>query len=127
MARIIDAIRQKHPKQTGRELSWLSASLEVKVQVVQNWTTRGLPPERYAAVADVLGWSIDAVAGRTPPPPPTEWPFQLVDRERFDRLSDVQKGLLEGAMLDALDRLEALEASPRLLEGPSRKRQAGGH
>lgn len=38
------------------------------------------------------------------------WPFELIDRERFERLTPVQRGVVEAAMLEALERLESVQA-----------------
>jgi transcriptional regulator with XRE-family HTH domain len=38
---------------------------------------------------------------------PSAWPFQMVARERFDALTERQKGLVEAAMLSAIEQIEA--------------------
>jgi len=41
------------------------------------------------------------------------WPFEEVDQARFDRLSQRQKGRIEQALMDALDRIEAETSQKR--------------
>jgi hypothetical protein len=48
------------------------------------------------------GWFADEPKGR-----PEAWPFELVPRDRFERLTPVQRGVVEAAILQALDKLEA--------------------
>ena len=46
------------------------------------------------------------------------WPFEEVARDRIEQLTPVQRGIIEGEMLRALERIETAAAS--------RKRQANG-
>lgn len=50
--------------------SWadLARRLETTEQRLNNWRRRGVPPRAYGEVADVLGWTVDQVAGRDAAP-----------------------------------------------------------
>lgn len=41
------------------------------------------------------------------------WPFQLVSRARFDGLGEREKGIVEDALLTALEKIEARQSKPR--------------
>ena len=41
----------------------LARTLETSEQRVNNWKRRGVPPAQYAAIAAVLGWSVDRLIG----------------------------------------------------------------
>lgn len=45
--------------------SWadLARALETTEQRVNNWKRRGVPPAQYAAVAGILGWTVDRLIG----------------------------------------------------------------
>lgn len=103
--RVIAEIARRHPKQRGREETWLAEQLKLEVQVVHNWKSRGIPARRLGDVGAVLGWTRDVVAGDAEPVDP--WPFELVPFERFDKLSERQKGIVEQAMLEAMEKAEA--------------------
>lgn len=45
------------------------------------------------------------------------WPFEDVDQERFNRLRPVQKGRVEQALIDILDRIEAEQSGKRMANG----------
>lgn len=46
-------------------------------------------------------------------PAPGAWPFEDVDRARFERLTQRQKGRIEQALIEALDKLEAEQSEKR--------------
>lgn len=48
----------------------------------------------------------------------SSWPFEDVDQERFSKLSAVQRGRVEAAVIEAIEKIEA--------EAASRKRAANG-
>ena len=39
--------------------AWLCRKLPASRQVVSGWKTRGVPPGRYEAIAELFGWSVD--------------------------------------------------------------------
>lgn len=95
-----------NPQHTGREVAWLAENLKLSIQTVNNWKLRGVPTDRFEAIARVLGWTIDEVAGRKMPPR-DPWPFERVDQAEWEQLSERQKGVVEQAMLDALALVKA--------------------
>jgi SOS-response transcriptional repressor LexA len=52
----------------GGGWAWLARQIGGNDQLVNNWSRRGVPPKRYQAIADALGWSMDMVAGLASPP-----------------------------------------------------------
>ena len=104
LQRVIREITRQHPKQAGREATWLAAELGVKVQTVHNWHSRGIPAKNVASIAKALGWSMEQVSGDEPPR--AQWPFEGVSFARFDALTERQKGVVEQAMLDAMDKVQ---------------------
>lgn len=98
------------PDGKGREVAWLSDKLGCTIQRVNNWKARGVPTSALQDIADALGWSVDALHGRADPPS-DPWPFETVPRERFDALSERQKGALEMVMLETISELEAAASS----------------
>ena len=119
--RVIAEIARLEPdKAKGREVTWLADAMGVSVQVVNNWRLRGIPTKRLGEVGKLIGWTRDQVAGDSDPVKP--WPFESVPYERFDRLTERQKGVVEQAMLDAMDKLES---AARPFAAPE-KRQANG-
>lgn len=79
-------------RRRGLGLSWLAEQMSTSVQRVQNWTTRGLPPKAYGAVAAVLDESIDWIAGLADP----RWKEQSLPLTSRERLSEdaVRVGIL---------------------------------
>ena len=104
--RVIARIQEAHPNERGRELTWLAGKLGTKVQAVQNWKTRGIPPRQHAGLATALGWTVDQLLGNAAPAP-TRWPFERVPFDRFSGYSEREQGVIEEAMLDAMDKLDA--------------------
>jgi hypothetical protein len=105
LLRIIQAIGRAYPKQIGREQTWLSATLNVKVQAVNNWRQRGVPPHHVAEIARALNCSMEQVVGAELPTP-SGWPFERVPFSEFNRLTERQKGVVEQAMLDAIEKVQ---------------------
>ncbi len=56
------------------------------------------------AIADALRCSVDELLGRTP----STWPFPDVAYQRFARLTPMQKGRVESAVLDTIEKIEGL-------------------
>ena len=56
------AARRDHHQLPG---TWadLARALETSEQRINNWKRRGVPPAQYAAIATVLGWSVDRLIG----------------------------------------------------------------
>lgn len=52
-------------KAKGWKQTELADKLGVKTQNITNWKTRGLPPDKLAVVAEVLGCSVDLLLGRS--------------------------------------------------------------
>lgn len=52
-------------KAKGWKQTELADKIGVKTQNITNWKTRGLPPEKLAVVAEVLGCSVDLLLGRS--------------------------------------------------------------
>lgn len=61
------AARRDHHHLPG---TWadLARALETSEQRINNWKRRGVPPAQYAAIATVLGWSVDRLIGVAPAP-----------------------------------------------------------
>lgn len=108
--RVIAAIQEAHPKERGRELTWLADKLGTSVQAVQNWKTRGIPPKQHTGLAAALGWTVDQLLGN-PAASPSRWPFERVPFDRFSGYSEREQGVIEEAMLDAMDKLDARRAA----------------
>ena len=56
--------KDKHLQPGG--WSELGKLIDVTKQRRSNWKTRGIPTPMYQAIADALGWSVDALLGREP-------------------------------------------------------------
>lgn len=99
------------PNGANRELAWLAEQLRIPVQTVSSWTTRGVPAARYQAIATAVGWSVDELLGKPAPPP--AWPFEAVSYDRWQRLTERQKGRIEAAILHELEAIEAEQIGKR--------------
>jgi hypothetical protein len=60
-SRAFAAMQQKDPPW---DWAALARALKTTDQCVYNWRNRRIPPERYQAIADALGVSVDALLGR---------------------------------------------------------------
>jgi len=98
----------------ARDRGWsqsdLAERLSLSPQNITNWKSRGVPPERYVAIADALNWSLDEMLGRTRYVPgaqamPAAWPYTELDEEKFRALDAKQAARLEGAILLAAAQL----------------------
>lgn len=115
-SRVFDEV-SKRPGAKGREETWLAEKLNCSVQRVHNWAgKRGVPVSAYAEIADALGWTVDAVAGRASAPG-DPWPFESITRAEFEALSERQKGMLELRMREALGELLGGASTPKAANG----------
>src|SRR5690606_34032471 len=92
----------------AREKRWtqseLAKRLDLLPQHVSNWKTRGVPPERYEAIADALDCSIDELLGRMKyvagaGAMPAPWPFHTIDEAKVRALDDTKRNQLEAAII----------------------------
>lgn len=85
---IEEALAHKKPP---RSPQWLADQLHVKIQVVSNWKSRGVPTARYREIASALDLSVDQIEGLEPLPweKAGEWPFE--DRGLFDRVKALRQ------------------------------------
>ena len=102
--RVMQEISRKEEGR-GREVQWLADRLQVKIQRVQNWKTRGVPPSAVADIAAALGWTMNQVLGLQESPP--GWPFETIAPERLARLTPRQAAIVELVVLRELERIEA--------------------
>jgi hypothetical protein len=109
----------------GREIAWLAQRLKCRVQVVQNWSTRGVPASRYAEIAQAMGWTIDRLTGA--PPRPADWPFELLTKAQWDCLSERQRGAVEAAALRELRELEPAGEPLVVSAHPASRRSGNPH
>lgn len=95
------------PDGDGREQAWLAEKLELRVQVVNNWLQRGvIPPSRFEAIADAVGWQLNELLGRAAPAP-LPGVLRRDIQARLQRLSERELGRLELVIEQELDRLAA--------------------
>lgn len=108
---IEQALARRRPP---RSQEWLAAELSsvtgqsITAQAITNWKVRGVPRGRYTDLADVLGLTTDQVAGRAPLPweRHDSWPFPGIDPARFDRLTELQRGEIQGKVREMIERFE---------------------
>ncbi len=108
--RVEDEIVRRDPKQARRAAAWLAAKLGISIQAVTNWKSRGVPASQHEAIARALEWSIDQLLGLQPERREV-WPFETVAHERFARLTEREKGMVEAAMLEVIDRIEFVKGA----------------
>lgn len=98
----------------ARDKGWNQSDLAVRLglspQNVTNWKSRGVPPEKYVALADVLDCSLDELLGRlkyvTGHKPATAlWPFESLDESKLRNLELSDASKLEGAIIYAAAQL----------------------
>ena len=94
------------PRGAGREEAWLKEKLKTTASRVHNWTTRGIPAQAAVQVAAAIGWTVAQVLGVKDPDDP--WPFETVERARWDALSERGRAMVEIKVDQELARLEAL-------------------
>jgi len=107
---IEEALRRKRP---AKKPAWLAERLAVTAQVVSNWKTRRVPPERYREIAEALDLTVDQLEGVAPLPwESTGWPFPGIDQARFDRLDQIQKGEIQGKVREMIEEFENFASRP---------------
>ena len=94
---IEEALSRKRPV---RNATWLAEQLGIGIQSITNWKARGVPQGRYVEVGAILGLTAEQLAGVAPLPweKSGDWPFPDIDRARFDALTDVQRGEIQGVV-----------------------------
>jgi hypothetical protein len=113
-------------KRLGKNWAWLSEELGFTMQRLQNWKTRGVPPDAWLPVADALDVSLDWLAGRTKvrlsgvsePTASYGWPFKSFTLERYMQLPPEEHIRLELYVKGSIDAWEARRERDR-------KRRAG--
>jgi hypothetical protein len=105
----------------SRPEAWLAAKLKLKIQVVHNWKSRGVPPRRHKAIADALGWPVGRLLGVEPAPVAYDWPFELISRQQWEALSERQRGAVEAAAIKALRDLPETPASSNTKDPPTKR------
>src|SRR5690606_17844033 len=92
----------------AREKRWsqseLAKRLDLLPQHVSNWKARGVPPERYEAIADALDCSIDELLGRMKYVAgagalPSPWPFKGIDEVKVRALDEANLNQLEAGII----------------------------
>lgn len=116
------ALGQRIKEELAR-LKWEQKDLFNKVdglsqQNLSNLITRDSTTSEYAIrIADVLGvsirWLLDGAGRRED----RDWPFSRVDRRRWDKCDDNDRGYVESAMNMALKECEALRGKPNGTDG----------
>lgn len=100
--------RRKPP----RNQAWLADELGISAQAINAWKSRGVPANRYLELAEKLDLTVKQIAGREPPPwdVPAGWPFPSIDSARFARLTERQKGEIEGEVRRLIESFERSSA-----------------
>lgn len=103
----------RKPDGATREMAWLAERLQMKIQRVNNWATRGVPTSAFPAIAAALGWTLDDVAGVSTVDGRPPWPLDRVDRDRWDSLSREDQAYVQGVLNSEIDaRLRSGNYSP---------------
>lgn len=84
---------------------WLSRKLHYDTQRVHNWISRGVPSKEQAQIAAAIKWTVAQVAGVKDPP--ERWPFETIDVERWRRLTERQKAMVELVVDAEIRRIES--------------------
>lgn len=109
---VIDgALGRMNPKQ---DQAWLAKKLGISEQAVSNWKARGVPRGKYVDLSKVLGLTMEQIAGLAPVPwekDESEWPFPDIDRARWARLTDIQRGEIQGKVRELLEEFENQRAT----------------
>lgn len=114
------ALARRKPK---RNQAWLAQQLGVGTQAVTNWKLRGsVPTGQYRALADLLHLTVEQIEGRAPAPweKGDGWPFPDIDRARFDRLTEMQQGEIQGEVRKLIEKFEAPRESGKSSSSPPR-------
>lgn len=128
---------------TAEPRKWTTAELAKAVgtsrQNIENLEAGAVGNPRYLqALARVMGYaSIDDLLDLKPPPgtpvarppavePPHEpWLFELIRWKRVDVLTPTERGVVESAMLTALERIEELRRDRRIAQVPITEERRG--
>lgn len=97
---------------SGKKQADLARATGAKPSSVANWMggrTSNLKGENLTSAANFLGVSPAWLASGSGSINPSvdNWPFENIDRSRFDALTDRQKGMIEDRILLALAEIEA--------------------
>lgn len=136
---IEDALAHRRPRRTA---TWLADQLGVSIAVVSNWKSRGrIPADRYRAIANALGLTLDQLEGLEPPPwaagDEGEWPFSSELRNKVLALSEEERRALEHVVTGILElrqkSLSSVLHSRKLIHGkptpdvyPARQEEVSG-
>ena len=94
-------------KSIRKDWKWLQIELNESAQNINNWRHhRGIPPSKHAAVAALLGWTVDELLGKEIDAD-ADWPFANIPVHRLQSLTPGQRLQAEGALMEKLDELEA--------------------
>lgn len=94
----------------GRSWAWLSEELGYPTGQTGNWKSRRVPPKDYAAIAEILGESVDWVAGMAAPRASGDAPLSPMAARlarEFDQVRD------PAAQLDAFAKCIGIIAKAR--------------
>ena len=111
------ALARKKPQ---RSQDWLAEQLGTTAQAVSNWKDRGVPKGRYEQLSEILGLTMEQVAGKAPVPwerPGGEWPFPDIDPARFARLTDSQRWEIQLRARELIEKFESERQQPGKLSG----------
>lgn len=101
LARVAERLAAIH-----KNWAWLTTELNESPQNINNWCKhRGIPTAKYAAVAKLLGWSVEQLLGKESKDE-SGWPFHNIPPHRFFGLSPGRRLEAEGALMEKLDELE---------------------
>lgn len=117
---VIDgALTRMKPK---RDQAWLAGQLKLKAQAITNWKDRGVPKGRYEELAEILGLTMEQIAGKAPAPweiTGSEWPFTDIGPARWARLSDRQRWEIELRVRDMVENFETERQSGKSSDSAS--------
>lgn len=100
---VIDKALQLANKR-GMNQSALARLIGVLPQHITNWKSRGVPPEKYVALADALDCSMDELLGRTKyvfdrGQTPEPWPLPSISEEKIRGLGSDDRAKVEAALI----------------------------
>lgn len=114
--KILESV-EKHLESHGLSWLFLRDELDLSLQQINNWKTRGIPESWHARIAETLGVTVDELLGIDKRPLITAWPFRNIPIQRFSRLAPGDQLAAEGALLDKIIEIEG--------EGERKSRKAG--
>lgn len=98
-----------HPEFSGNKTT-LGAAIGYKNGAFVRQMIEGERPiteKTIAKLTAIRGGKFAGWFAEEPKEDPGAWPFELVPRDRFERLIPVQRGVVEAAILQTLDKLES--------------------